>query len=405
MLAIFTKALQQSPRIDLLFEITSIFTLDLGVDVIGVTKFLYEHVALSEDAIFRRNILMRFVTWFTDPAYSFPQKTNLIRYIITPILLVQAKRPQGMETLIDLDFINQVHRIIWHPMNDASAFPDADDLFRIEILHLTTVLVQFYPDLLDEVRKDIMKYAWSYITSSDDVLIKQTAYLLAARFFAAFPTPQKFILRAWTGLLRIPHSEGRILLRQEALATLAPSLPKSEGSESGHPLWAKTTRRLLAEEGLGSMVTIYHLIVKQPPLFFPVRSLFVPHIANSLNKLGMTPSSSLDSRLLSIDILQVIFNWEEQATRIRRNLPPAEHPQDDSTWLTPLGLRENMVSYLVRLSTVTHDQQAKNNLLPKALSLLQLIVGPNGWTDVTVGLRFFSRALEVNKYTGSVIFL
>jgi transformation/transcription domain-associated protein len=398
MLTIFTKALQQSPRIDLLFEITSIFTFNLGVDVIGVTKFLYEHVALSEDAIFRRNILMRFVTWFIDPAYSFPQKTYVIRYLITPILLVQANRSKKIVSLIDLDFINQLHRIIWQPMNDVSAFPDADDLFRIEILHLTTVLVQFYPDLLDEVRKDIMKYAWSYVTSSDDVIVKQTAYLLAARFFAAFPTPQKFILRAWTGLLRTPHSEGRIPLRQEALATLAPSLPKSEGSELGHPLWAKTTRRLLAEEGLGSMVTIYHLIVKQPQLFFPVRSLFVPHIANSLNKLGMTPSSSLDSRLLSIDILQVIFDWEEQATQtVKRNSPLAQRPQDDSTWLTPLGLRENMVSYLVRLSTVTHDQQAKNNLLPRALSLLQLIVGPNGWTDVTVGLRFFSRALEVIK--------
>jgi hypothetical protein len=40
---------------------------------------------------------------------------------------------------------------------------------------------------------------------------------------------------------------------------------------------------------------------------------------------------------------------------------------DDSTYLTPLALQENIP--------------------PKALALLQLIVEPNGWTD---GLRFFA---------------
>ncbi|KAF8974524.1 hypothetical protein BDZ97DRAFT_2053099 [Flammula alnicola] len=393
MLSIFIKALRESPRIDLLFEVTSLYTFNLDIDVTGTTKFLYDHVALSEDTLFKRNILMRFLTWFNDPAYTFAQKACFIHYIMTPILLIQAKRPKTTESLIDPDFVHQIHRIIWQPMNDTTTFSEVDDMFKIEILHLTTILVQYYPDLLDDVRKDIMKYAWSYITSSDDIIVKQTAYLLAARFFAAFPTPQKFILRAWTGLLRTPHPEGRVVLRQEALAILAPSLPKSEATESGHPVWAKTTRRLLAEEGLVSMITIYHLIVKQPQLFFPVRSLFVPHIANSLNKLGINGSAALDSRLLSVDILHVIFDWEEQAMQTTRK-PSDEQPHDDSAWLTPLGLRENMVSYLVRLSTVTHDQPARATLLPKALSLLQLIVGPNGWTDVTVGLRFFSRTLE-----------
>ncbi|KAF9485316.1 hypothetical protein BDN70DRAFT_848082 [Pholiota conissans] len=394
MLSIFTKALKESPRIDLLFEVTSIYTFNLGIDVTGTTKFLYEHVALSEDSLFKRNILMRFLTWFNNPEYTVPQKAYFIHYVITPILFVHANRKPMTDTLIDSDFINQIHRIIWQPMIETGSFSDVDDMFRIEILNFTTVLVQYFPDLLDDVRKDIMKYAWAYVTHNDDLIVKQTAYLLSARFFAAFPTPEKFILRAWTGLLRSPHPEGRPALRQEALATLVPSLPKSDASQPGPPAWAKTTRRLLAEEGLVTMITIYHLIVKQPQLFFPVRSLFVPHIANSLNKLGTTASAALDSRLLSVDILHVIFNWEEQAMQNAKQLPSDEQHRDDSSWLTPLGLRENMVSYLVRLSTVTHDAAGRATLLPKALSLLQLIVGPNGWTDVTFGLRFFSRILE-----------
>ena len=395
MLAIFTTALKQSPRIDLLFDITSVYTFNLGIDIIGTTKFLYEHVAFSEDEIFRRNILMRFLTWFADSSQTWTQKAYFVRYIVTPILLVHATRSKQAVNLINSDFIHQVHRMIWQPMNDAAIFSETDDMFKIEMLHLTTILVQYYPDLLDDARKDIMKYTWLHITSSDDVIVKQTAYLLTARFFAAFPTPQKFILRAWTGLLRAPPSEGRAVVRQESLAILAPSLPKAESTEAGHPAWAKTTRRLLAEEGLGSMLTIYHLIVKQPQLFFPVRSLFIPHIANSLNKLGMSASSNLESRLLSIDILQVLFAWEERATQaVKRDASATTPVTDDSTYLTPLALRENMVSYLVRLTTIPYDQSARSSFLPKALALLQLIVGPNGWTDVTVGLRFFARTLE-----------
>lgn len=396
MLAIFTTALKQSPRIDLLFDITSVYTFNLGIDIIGTTKFLYEHVAMCEDEIFRRNILMRFLTWFGDSSHTWTQKAYFVRYIVTPILLVHATRSKQQATnLINSDFINQVHRMIWQPTNDAAIFSETDDMFKIEMLHLTTILVQYYPDLLDDALKDIAKYTWLHISPSDDVIVKQTAYLLTARFVAAFPTPQKFILRAWTGLLRAPHSEGRAVVRQESLAILAPSLPKAEPTEAGHPAWAKTTRRLLAEEGLGSMLTIYHLIAKQPELFFPVRSLFIPHIANSLNKLGMTASSNMESRMLSIDILQVLFKWEERATQaVKRDASAATPVADDSKYLTPLALRENMVSYLVRLTTIPYEPAARNSFLPKALALLQLIVGQNGWTDVTVGLRFFARTLE-----------
>lgn len=392
MLSIFTEALKGSPRIDLIFEIISIYTFNLGIDIVGTTTFLYEHVASNKNAVFKRNILMRFLAWFIHPSYSEAQKAYFIRYVVSPILLVNAKRWKQEDRLIDVEFIDRIHRLIWLPMNNPAS--DTSDSYKIEILHLTTILVQHYSELLENSRKDIMKGAWTYISSCDDAIVKQTAYLLAAHFFAAFPTPQKFILSAWTGLLRMPHSEGRVGLRHEALSILAPSLPKSEINETGHPLWARTTRKLLVEEGIGTMMTIYHLIVKQPRLFFPVRSLFVPHIANSLNKLGMTASAGLESRLLSIEILQIIFDWEQQATETLKEGQDANDQNDDSKWLTPLNLRENMVSYLVRLTTGTHDQPSRITLLPKAFSLLRHIVGPNGWTDVTVGLRFFSRALE-----------
>jgi transformation/transcription domain-associated protein len=337
---------------------------------------------------------MRFLTWFDSSAHSWSHKAYLIRYVITPTLLIHANRSDPKEQLLDLDFISGVHHIIWHRVE---AFSETDDMFKIEALHLTTVMVEHYSALLEDVKKDIIKCAWHYITITDDIIVKQTAYLLAAHFYARFHSPQKFILRAWQGLLRSPHSEGRALVRQEALSILAPSLPGSEAGESGHPQWAKSTRRLLAEEGIGQLIAIYQLIVKQPQLFYPVRSLFIPHMANSLNKLGMSSTSTFESRMLSIETLQVIFTWEEQASRLARSAATSsanEPTKSDGVWLTPLAFRENMVSYLVRLATTPHEPSTRGAVLPRALSLLQTLVGPNGWTDVTVGLRFFSRLLE-----------
>ncbi|KAF8655244.1 hypothetical protein AX16_003148 [Volvariella volvacea WC 439] len=395
MLAIFIKALSESPRIDLLFEVTSVYSRNLAMDLVFVTRFLHRHVALQSDLLFRRNVLMRFLTWFGNPEIPWPDKSNFIHYIVTPTLLIQATRPPPKEQLLDLDFVNRLHRILWHPIIESNAFSETDDMFKVEILHLTTIMVQYYSELLEDVKKDVIKCAWHYITASEDVIVRQTAYLLAARFFAAFPTPQKFILRAWTGLLRSPHSEGRSSLRQEALAILAPSLPQSEPGEPGHPQWAKTTRRLLAEEGLAQTITTYHLIIKQSQLFFPVRSLFVPHMTTSLNKLGMTSSSTPETRALSLDLLQVIYDWEEQALQLAKG-------PDPSVWLTPLAFRETMVSYLVRLATIPQEQSPRNSLGPRALHLLSLLTGPKGWTDVTFGLRFFSRALEQTELTNDM---
>lgn len=384
LLSIFKTILMQSPRIDLLFEIVAVYARNLGMDLTLTTRFLYKHVALSEDIFFRRNILTRFLTWFVDPAFSWAHKALFIRYIVTPTLLVQAARCDTIQ-LLDVDFVRRIHRIIWHPITESATFSETDDMFKIELLHFTTVMVHHYSNLLEDVRKDIIKCAWYYI-KSDDNIVKQTAFLLTARFFAAFETPTKFIIRTWTELLRTPHSEGRTLVRQEALAALAPSLPPSDAAEPDFPQWAATARRLLAEEGMPQLITICHLIVKQPTLFYPVRGHFVTQMVNSLTKLGMTPSSTPETRMLSIDILYVMFKWEEQATQAVQNGTP--------TWVTPLVYRENMVSYLVRLATAPHEPVLRNTLVPRALMLLQKMVGPTGWTDVTFGLRFFLKALE-----------
>lgn len=403
-LSIFTKALEQSPRIDLIFDIVSIFSRNLTMDLIRVTHFLYRHVALSEDITFRRNVLTRFLTWFDDQSYSWSQKTYLLRFIVTPILLVNANRSNTREGLLDAGFVSHIHRTIWFPMSEGSTFGDADDMFKIELLYLTTVMVHNYHEYLGNYKKDIIKCAWQYITS-EDAVVKQTAYLLAARFFEAFDGPEKFIMRAWTGLLKPPHNEGRVNLRT-ALDILAPALPRSHTNEVGYPNWARTTRRLLAEEGHGhsQIMIIYGLISRQSKLFYPVRALFIPHIVNSLQKLGLASAASAESRLLSVDVLTVVFEWEQTANQHRSDSDGGEEAKAANAWTTPVAFRETMVSYLVKLATSPIDPQARAGVVRRALALLRRMVSSSGWVDVTVKIQYLARFLEqVNHLTYIII--
>ncbi|KAJ7068316.1 hypothetical protein C8F01DRAFT_1364679 [Mycena amicta] len=392
MLAIFKAVLAVTSRIDLVFDIVAVYTRNLAIDLLRTTRFLYSHVAMSDDPLFQRNILTRFLTWFDDPSYTWTHKMFFIRFVVTPTLLVQARHPTVKEQLLDLDFVNRLARIIWQPRPDAPT----DDLYKVEILHLSTVLVQHYSSLLDVVRKEIIKTASAY-TSNEDTIVKQIAFLLTARFFAAFATPPKFLMKTWIGLLRSPSAEGRPLVRQEALAALIPVLIASETPENGFPQWALSARKLLVEEGLAQSFTIYTLISKHTGLFYPVRSLFVPHMVSSLSKLGLTLTSSSESRALSLELLNVILKWEEQASQAALD----DDMSGANAWKTPLTLRENMVSYVVRLST--NIDPTRNILLPRSLSLLQKMVGPRGWKDVEFGLRFFLKTLDQNELTSDTL--
>ncbi|KAI0284236.1 FAT domain-containing protein [Russula aff. rugulosa BPL654] len=392
-ITIFEGILRQKPRVDLLFDLITIYTRSLPMDLVRMTRFLLNCVAFSDDVFYQRNVLFRFLARFSDTSQSWSDKTHFIRVFITPMLLYRA-RTASKNALLDEDLVSSIHRRIWIPMLNGSTFSGADDAFHVELLHLTAVLVEHYHSSLEVARKDIIKCAWQYI-NSEDTYVKQTTFLLAARFFKNFPTPPKFILTVWTGLLKPPpsYNEARSLVNQ-SLDILAPSIPQ----EVGYPMWAKTTRRLLEEENSQSMImTVYQLIVRQPDLFYPVRALFVPHIVNSLAKLGLHSSVSSESRSLSIDITQTIYDWEQRASKERgSSVPPTGNTQ---IWVTPLPLRESVVSYLVRLITTAVDGQSRTVLVPRALALLRSIVGPNGWTEVTVKLNFFSRFLEQAELT------
>lgn len=381
MLRIFRKTLQDSPRIDILFEIITVYSRRVPMELSDLTRFLYSHVANSGSLLFRRNILVRFLSWWEDQSISWVTKAYFLRHILTPMIMVHASRA-GEEGLFDKYILSRFHdRIWWRTIDDS--LDQADDLLKVEILHLLTVMVHHCHELLADAKKDLILCAWKYI-ASEDMVVKQTAYLLAARFFEKFETPPKFILRVWNGLLKPPHQDGRALVRQ-ALDILAPVLQKVSPEQS--QLWARTTRRLLAEEGSGlsQIHIIYQLIIRQSDLFYPFRALFIPHMVNTLGKLGLQGSATPDSRILSLDILGVIHAWEQKSSGIG---------ESSSGWVTPLGFRESIVSYLVRIATGVQDAQTRTNAVVRALGLLKDFLAAPGWGDVSFKLDYFRKAMD-----------
>ena len=101
---------------------------------------------------------------------------------------------------------------------------------------MTTIMVHKCSDLLMDAKKDIIKCAWAFI-NDDDLVIRQTANLLAARFSQVFETTSKFLTRAWTGLLHPPQSECQILVLQALdIITTVLQQPNRTSPESGYPL-------------------------------------------------------------------------------------------------------------------------------------------------------------------------
>ncbi|KAG5221805.1 Transcription-associated protein [Salix suchowensis] len=255
-----------------------------------------------------------------DPNLPWSEKAAFIRYVINPTLVVLSGRPEKKNGLLTSDFVNRMHHLVWV----GTLSQDIDDSVKIELIHFTTLLVQHYSEMLDEARKDIIKWAWHHI-STDDAIVKHTAYLLTARFFAVVQTPQKFILRTWSA------SSVRHTLMER---------PQYVRKHWQH--WCHRSHRW--SQGY------------------------------QLPAVGFDYSSSVDRGGCS------------------RSSAPAEKSGVVKMWHTPLGFRENIVSYLVRVAMI--NDPTNKLVAPRALALLEKMVHPSGWSDVTVGLRYFLRSLE-----------
>ncbi|CCF50080.1 hypothetical protein NDA11_006772 [Ustilago hordei] len=240
--------------------------------------------------------------------------------------------------VIDADLVTQIVNRMWKPFQNPKQANElcSDDALRIELLHMSTMILEHCSDHLapnGQLKKDTIKFGWANLTA-EDVTVKNVAYIFIARFLEVFESPIKIVGQVYFGLLRAHQSEGRSMVKK-ALDILVPALPKRAGvSENGQPpQWAKWTKRQLVDEGhnVSQLFAILTLLVRHADLFYSSREMFIPHIVSNLTKLGLVANVNVESRMLAVDLVELLHKWEKRRQEhVQSQQPLTEEANTDS---------------------------------------------------------------------------
>ncbi|POR36026.1 Transcription-associated protein 1 [Tolypocladium paradoxum] len=443
---VLVKSLDRNPKdLDSLFNLIESVTSDELRSTQSLFSFIYSKVISSESMDFWKTTFLRCLDAYSGKVASNKTKYFLLHYIVNPIVAMDVMRhwnhpePNRAQRLMDRSVIDAVSTKIWkvHPemAPDDQAQPGIDHT-RFEVLQLSAMLVKYYHTTLQEARKDIIKFGWTFIRL-DDVINKHAAYVVIGYFIAHYETPPKIVSQVYLSLLKTNQNEGRALVTQ-ALELIAPVLPKRCGSgpnERNAP-WAVAPRRILADEGqnVQQMTSIFHFLVRHPELFFDARDKYATLLITSLRKVAAPPNPSHESKKLALNMMWLIWTWEQwrvegknSPTLTARELslspnsrkrrldadqpmssPPAVRqtaPGERNDYQIPQIFRQKMVKYLVEFIAQLNERyqlpSAKprdtnttsvpmpppnTELCKKAMGLLYNLVQPQYWGDLELDL-------------------
>lgn len=80
----------------------------------------------------------------------------------------------------------------------------------------------------------------------------------------------------------------------------------------GSTMMTHWTKKIIVDEG-HSMQQLFHilqLVVKHYKVYYPVRHHLIQHMVNSIQRLGFSPTATLDHRKLAVELAEVIIKWE-----------------------------------------------------------------------------------------------
>jgi transformation/transcription domain-associated protein len=420
-LELFMAFLSQQQHPGLLSHVVEAFEIRSPFERSSVAFFLYQQVALQESITYRQQLIDYFLDLCDQAEVPWAFKTNALRLIINPTLRLYFADKTNDGSMVSPAFIQRVNDSMWKPLAVPAAAKEREDSLLIEVFSLTTLLIQHVHTKVDQSRKEVFKFAWMGINLLEPT-VKLTAYVLTATFMSTYDTPAKFIKLCWIGLLRLKESETRALYR-EALRVLANTLPKFDPpGGTAIPEWAQRVRSILIEEGqtTNQLVTVCELLVNHPDLFYDYRELYVPHIANSLNKLAFLQNATPELKKLSVDAVELIYRWERRRvasvesmdidtnTGKKRGSDGNEHgtkrqridgagtaisASSGGGWGIPAQVRESLSAHLLRLVSSSNEPVSKGGLTTRALQLFKEILGPKGFHNVNVKLAFFQKTM------------
>jgi transformation/transcription domain-associated protein len=294
--------------VDLLFELIRIFLQSSASDFSFVKQFLAKAVPnLSQPQ--KKQILQRFFVLLAGESTE-EIKTLSIQLVVFP-MLESSFHDQNHEEFIDAAEIEKfVQEVLFHE----GKVVVCGNRLKIELLRLSNLFLESVPRRhLEEHGKDLIKFCWTLL-KSDDTACKSWAYLVVCRFASVLDTPSKLILQVYVALLRAHQQEGKDLVR-EALDLLVPALSKRLKDKDKKKM-VEYTNRIMFEEGnsVPQLAHIWHVIVKHPAVFYQYRNQFVRYMINSLNRLGLPPNCPPENRVLSVSIVELVTQWDNEST-------------------------------------------------------------------------------------------
>lgn len=456
LMGIFTKYLEIHPKdFDVLFDlVTSITNNDFRASQ-TFFHFIYKSIISNDSLQYWKEIVTRSMDIYASKGASQRNKTFLLHNFVNPIFAMDVMRSgagsptKGTPRLVDKNIIDSIHSKIWRvglgdPSEDLTQ-PGIDHT-RMEVLQLSAMLVKYHHAILQDARKDIIKFGWTYIRL-EDVINKHAAYVVIGYFIAHYETPAKIVVQVYQSLLRTNQNEGRALVTQ-TLELMAPVLPKRCQTQPGdrNPIWAAGARRILIEEGqnVQQMTSILHFLVRHPDLFYESRDKFVMIIVSALRKIAQPPNASNESRRLVLQLMTLIWEWEKRrvegtddssVTRAASESPNAKKRKLESltdgssdpspklgppastervSYTIPPPVRAKMIKYLVEFIAGLPERyplpsakpkevaafhtpvpaSTSTDMIKKSIALLHQLLQPQYWGDLET--EPFNSVTEMN---------
>uniref|UniRef100_A0A8D0D2P8 Transformation/transcription domain-associated protein n=1 Tax=Sander lucioperca TaxID=283035 RepID=A0A8D0D2P8_SANLU len=311
-------------EIELLFQLLRAFTGRFLCNMTFLKEYMEEEIPKNYSIAQKRALFFRFVE-FNDPHFNDELKAKV---------RTQAIRAGKQQRL----YLFPPHSAIFNPTSlpslskvlDPEKQADLLDSLRICLLQFSTLLVEHAPHHIHDNNKSrnsklrrLMTFAWPCLLPKAcvDPACKYSGHLLLAHIIAKFAIHKKIVLQVFHSLLKAHTMEARAIVRQ-AMAILTPAVPAR--MEDGHQMLTHWTRKIIVEEGhtVPQLVHILHLIVQHFRVYYPVRHHLVQHMISAMQRLGFTPSVTIEQRKLAVDLAEVVIKWELQ--RIKDQQPESE---------------------------------------------------------------------------------
>jgi transformation/transcription domain-associated protein len=394
---IWIKVFKVFPRVDLLFNLSLIFTHPLEANYSEVLEFVSLYVANQTSLAFKRQAVQYFVTALDETSVAECHLVQYLRMVVIPLLTAEFRQAESPDDVLSDGLIVKMSEKIWAQHPSAEWSP----AFASELLHMTGILVSnVYSRIGNETSKTtrgtVAKYIWDHLKLHEPPAVRNAASLAAARFLSnKEAASERFQNVLWALLLKVPQDGEPSPITRQALDIMLPVMVRAPAVDANNKWDVVINKTLQDEQGsMSTTVNIYRLIIRHADQCYPSRELFIPLLIPGLNRLGFQSASPAENRILAGDVIDLITNWLRRAAEEEKNEMVLDSATPSTRWVMPSNLKDAIVSYLIRYSVSTSDTYSKVGLTARHLTQLKTLFGLDDWKTVSVRIGTFARSFE-----------